>query len=149
MVDRVEKFDGSQYRVDQTPESHDEEQKRRQQQQEEEKKKKKQKSQFKKEQQWSKVLPASEERAANPLLAQRAQRNFSGHASIKTIEDSEPGIDHDGVLQEEESMSIRVLKRWKILDAVGDLRPGVLLTYLLAISAIITSLILMVRIILS
>ncbi|OGP13666.1 MAG: hypothetical protein A3I75_05435 [Deltaproteobacteria bacterium RIFCSPLOWO2_02_FULL_50_16] len=146
MVDPVEKFGNSRYRVDGTGESHDEEQRRRQEREEEEKKKKQQKSKFDKNGDPSHLLPSSQGRITNPLLG--------GRAALKMTEDIEKEVDKGNPARpeeeaEEESMSIRVLKRWKILDAMGGLRPGILLSYLLALSAIITSLFLMIRIILS
>ena len=138
MVDRIEKFGDSKYRVEEAPGSRDEEERQKGKRDEEKKRKQKeQKSKFAEGVKWSKILPTSSGRTTNPLLA--------GRAAVKMSPGDTPSLDES----EEKSMSVRILKRWKLLDAVGNLRVGILLSYFLAISAIIVSLILLIRITLS
>jgi hypothetical protein len=132
MVDRIEKFEGSKYRIDQTPESQDEEKRRHQEQQEEQESREKQKSKFDKDAKLSNAAPAAQGRMGSSVL--------TGRAILKVSPEVEP---------EEESMSVRVLKQWKILDSVGTIRPGVLISYTMGLTAILVSLVLLVRIIFS
>ena len=132
MFDNIKKIGSSKYRVNQTPESQDEEKRRRQHQQEEQEKKEKQKSNFNTDPKWSKITPEGRRRTNNSLLG--------GRSTVKLPPDVEAEI-------LEESKSVRILKQWKILNAMGGLRPGVLLSYIFAITVIVASLGMIIRII--